>query len=79
MSAYKRQIYQITESNRKNRFGIENQIENFFSPNWNAVLMRHHLMPLVHVSVAVRCCVVVFKVRAVAGGASLGRDGRRVH
>jgi len=31
---YKRQIYQIAESNRKNRFGSENQIEsnrNFFA------------------------------------------------
>ena len=79
MSAYERQIYQIAESNRKNRFGSENRIKIFFCLHWNAVLMRHHLMPLVHVSVAVRCCVVVFKVRAVAGGASLGRDGRRVH
>jgi len=34
---YKRQIYQIAESNRKNRFGSENRIETFFSPNWNAL------------------------------------------
>ena len=34
---YKRQIYQIAESNRieKNRFGSENRLETF-SPNWNA-------------------------------------------
>jgi len=40
---YKRQIYQIAESNRieKNRFGRENRIEsnrNFFCPNWNALV-----------------------------------------
>jgi len=39
---YKRQIYQIAESNRieKNRFDSENRIEsnrNFFCPNWNAL------------------------------------------
>jgi len=28
---YKRQIYQIAESNRKNRFGSENRIETFFA------------------------------------------------
>ena len=27
---YKRQIYQIAESNRKNRFGSENRIKTFF-------------------------------------------------
>ena len=41
---YKRQIYQIAESNRieKNRFGSENRIEsnrNFFCPNWNALVV----------------------------------------
>ena len=38
---YKRQIYHIAESNRKNRFGSENRIEsnrNFFCPNWNALV-----------------------------------------
>ena len=38
---YKRQIYQIAESNRieKNRFGSENRIESkLFCPNWNALL-----------------------------------------
>jgi len=40
---YKRQIYQIAESNRikKNRFDSENRIEsnrNFFRPNWNALM-----------------------------------------
>jgi len=34
----KRQIYQIGESNRKNRFGGENRIETVFCPNWNALL-----------------------------------------
>ena len=37
---YKRQIYQIAESNRieKNRFGCENRIESkLFFPNWNAL------------------------------------------
>jgi len=34
----KRQIYEIGESNRKNRFGSENRIEDFFGPNWNALL-----------------------------------------
>jgi len=37
---YKRQIYQIAETNRKNRFGSDNRIEsnrNFFCPNWNAL------------------------------------------
>jgi len=29
ISVYKRQIYQIAESNRKNRFGSENRIETF--------------------------------------------------
>ena len=36
ISVYKRQIYQIAESNRKNRFGSKNQIE-LFCPNWNAL------------------------------------------
>jgi len=35
---YKRQIYQIAESNRKIRFGSENRIETFFSPNLNALV-----------------------------------------
>ena len=38
---YKRQIYQIAESNRieKNRFGSENRIESkLFCPNWNALV-----------------------------------------
>ena len=37
---YKRQIYQIAESNRKkNRFGSENRIESkTFCPNWNALV-----------------------------------------
>ena len=38
---YKRQIYQIAESNliKKNRFGSENRIESkLFCPNWNALI-----------------------------------------
>ena len=44
---YKRQIYQIAESNRKNRFGSENRIEsnrNFFCPNWNALPLSTELL-----------------------------------
>jgi len=39
---YKRQIYQIAESNQKNRFGSENRIksnQNFFCLNSNALLV----------------------------------------
>jgi len=31
ISVYKRQIYQIAESNRKNRVGSENRIKTFFA------------------------------------------------